>query len=71
MTGMTRDGTFLIKNGKIKSAIKDMRFTESILEAFSRIKHISKERALIADHLEALGSVYTPTLYIKDFNFTS
>lgn len=71
MTGMTRDGTFLIEDGKIKCGIKDMRFTESILEAFSRIKYISKERRLIADHLETLGSIYAPSVYIKDFNFTS
>ncbi len=71
MTGMTRDGTFLVEDGKIKSGVKDMRFTESILEAFSRISRISQERKLCADHLETLGSVYAPTLYIKDFNFTS
>lgn len=71
MTGMTRDGTFLVKDGKIKSGIKDMRFNESILEAFSRIKHISREREIIADPLESLGSVYAPSLYIKDFNFIS
>ncbi len=71
MTGMTRDGTFLIEEGKIKYALKDMRFTESILEAFSRITRVSKERKLIADHLETLGSIYAPSLYIKDFTFTS
>lgn len=71
MTGMTRDGTFLIENGSIKCAVKDMRFTESVLEAFSRIKHISKERKLIADHLESPGSICAPALYIRDFNFTS
>lgn len=71
MTGMTRDGTFLVKDGKITSAVSDMRFTESILEAFRRIKSISKERKLVADHLETLGSVYAPSVYIKDFNFTS
>ena len=71
MTGMTRDGTFLVENGKIKCGIKDMRFNESILEAFSRIKHISREREIIADPLESLGSVYAPSLYIKGFNFIS
>lgn len=71
MTGMTRDGTFLIEEGKIKRALKDMRFTESILDAFSRITSVSKERKLIADHLETLGSVYAPSLHIKDFTFTS
>ncbi|HLD40553.1 MAG TPA: metallopeptidase TldD-related protein [Candidatus Omnitrophota bacterium] len=71
MTGMTRDGTFLVENGKIKCGIKDMRFNESILEAFSRINHISREREIIADPLESLGSVYAPSLYIKGFNFIS
>lgn len=71
MTGMTRDGTFLIENGKIKSAVKNMRFTESILEAFKRIKYISKERKIISDHLESLCSITAPALYIKDFNFSS
>ncbi len=71
MTGMTRDGTFLIEDGKIKSGIKDLRFNESILEAFSRIKHISREREIIADPLESLGSVCAPSLYIKGFNFIS
>ncbi len=71
MTGMTRDGTFLVEDGKIKCGIKDMRFNESILEAFSRIKHISREREIIADPLESLGSVYAPSIYIKGFNFIS
>ena len=46
MTGMTRDGTFKIENGKIKYALPNMRFTQSILEAFSKIAAISKERTL-------------------------
>lgn len=71
MTGMTRDGTFLIEDGRIKSAVKDMRFTESILEAFSRIKYISRERKIVADPLESLCAVCAPTLYIKGFNFIS
>src|SRR3989337_4146877 len=38
LTGMTRDGTFYIEDGKIKYPVKDMRFTESMLEAFSRVR---------------------------------
>ncbi|MBM3249294.1 MAG: TldD/PmbA family protein [Candidatus Omnitrophica bacterium] len=71
MTGMTRDGTFLIENGIPKSALTNMRFTESVLEAFKRIKYVSRERQTVADHLEGLGSACVPTLYIRDFNFTS
>jgi len=37
ITGMTRDGTFLIEEGEIKRPIKNLRFTESILEALSRV----------------------------------
>ena len=70
MTGMTRDGTFLVEDGKIKCGIKDMRFNESILEAFSRIKHISRK----GNHCRPTGKHrfgLRPSLYIKDFNFIS
>ena len=36
MTGMTRDGTFWVENGRPVRAIRNMRFTDSILEAFAR-----------------------------------
>jgi len=35
ITGMTRDGTFLIEDGEIKSPVQNLRFTESILKALS------------------------------------
>lgn len=71
MTGMTRDGTFLVEDGRIKSAIKDMRFTESILDAFNRIRYISRERKIVADPLENLCAACAPCLYINGFNFIS
>jgi predicted Zn-dependent protease len=37
MTGLLRDGAFLIENGKLGSAVQTLRFTDSILEAFGRI----------------------------------
>ncbi|MDP2959805.1 MAG: TldD/PmbA family protein, partial [candidate division Zixibacteria bacterium] len=46
VTGTTRDGTFLIENGKIKSAVKNMRIGQSILEAFSNVELMTKERKL-------------------------
>jgi len=36
LTGMTRDGTFLIENGRISRPLKNLRFTQSILEAFGQ-----------------------------------
>jgi len=66
VTGTTRDGTFLIEDGKIKSAVKNMRIGQSILEAFSNVEMMSKERRLCPQ----FGVVmYVPAMKIKDFTF--
>jgi PmbA protein len=70
MTGMTRDGTFRIKNGKIAGAVKNLRFTESITKAFSRIGGISKETQLIKNWWDDFGCCSSPTILIKKFNFS-
>ncbi|MCM8794636.1 MAG: TldD/PmbA family protein [Candidatus Omnitrophica bacterium] len=70
MTGLTRDGTFLIREGQVTQAVKNLRFTQSILEAFSKIAAISRERRLIADPGLGFGSVVAPAVLIKGFNFT-
>jgi len=46
VTATTRDGTFLIEDGEVKGAIKNMRMQQSILEAFSNIVMLSREREL-------------------------
>jgi len=43
VTGMTRDGTFLIEGGRITKPVKNLRFTDSILERFSNVEAISRE----------------------------
>lgn len=74
ITGMTRDGTFLIEEGEIKRPIKNLRFTESILKALSRVSAISKDRRLCSE-----GTVYSrrfvtgtvaPAIKIDGFNFS-
>jgi PmbA protein len=66
VTGTTRDGTFLIENGRIKSAVKNMRIGQSILEAFSNVKMMSQDRKLCPQ----FGVVmYVPAMKIKDFAF--
>ena len=70
MTGMTRDGTFRIKNGKIVGAVKNLRFTESITKAFSRIGGVSKETKLVANWWDDFGCCSSPTIMIKKFNFS-
>ena len=70
MTGLTREGTFLIERGTLTRPVKTLRFTESILKAFSRVRGISKERRLIADPSQELGCALMPTLHLAAFTFT-
>jgi predicted Zn-dependent protease len=70
ITGMTRDGTFLIEDGKIKCGIKNLRFTESILKAFSNVALLSKELTKCLVFYGQL-SMLTPAMKIKHFTFSS
>jgi PmbA protein len=66
VTGTTRDGTFLIEDGKIKSAVKNMRIGQSILEAFSNVEMMTKDRKLCPQYGVVM---YVPAMKIKDFTF--
>ena len=70
MTGLTRDGTYRVRQGKVVGAVKNLRFTQSVLEAFSHVAAVSRERRLIADPSADLGSCLAPTLLIRGFTFT-
>ncbi|MGB9749318.1 MAG: TldD/PmbA family protein [Caldisericia bacterium] len=67
ITGMTRDGTFVIEDGKISYPIKNLRFTQDMVELMNNIVEISKERKL--QRGDAHVSV-VPYIRVKDFNFT-
>jgi len=74
LTGMTRDGTFLIEEGEMKRPIKNLRFTDSVLKALSRVSAISKDRRVCSE-----GTVYSrrfvtgvvaPAIKVDGFNFS-
>lgn len=69
VTMMTRDGTFLIENGKVGSAVDDMRVTESGLRALSSVEAVGSELRLIT-HGEGFGAQLMPKLRIAKFTFT-
>jgi PmbA protein len=64
ITGMTRDGTFLIENGKLIKPLKNLRFTQSIVEALSSVELIGRD-------CELVPHAYVPPLKIPSFAFTS
>ena len=69
ITGMTRDGLFVIQNGEIAYPVKNLRFTQSALEAFNNIVEIGSERKLVSGFF--FGGAYTPGMIIDNFNFSS
>jgi predicted Zn-dependent protease len=68
-TGLTRDGTFYIENGKIKNAIKNFRFNESPVIMLNNLEALGRpERALST---ESNQSYLIPPMKIREFTFTS
>jgi predicted Zn-dependent protease len=70
MTGLTREGTCLIERGELAAPVKTLRFTQSLLEAFSRVRGVSKERRLVADPSQELGCAVMPALHLEALKFT-
>lgn len=71
VTGMTRDGTFLIEHGELTRPVKNLRFTQSILEALSKVSRVGREIKVGRSFLEDfLGAISVPALRIEEFNFT-
>ncbi|MBN1756289.1 TldD/PmbA family protein, partial [bacterium] len=69
LTGMTRDGTFMVENGRVAYPIKNMRFTESIIKALSNVEFVGSE----LESAEAFfgGSFLVPALKLRSFRFSS
>ncbi len=67
ITGMTRDGTFLIENGRITAALKNLRFNQNILEALKNTTMLSKEQVVQA---EGFFKFYVPIIRVENFNIT-
>ncbi len=68
LTGMTRDGTFLIEGGKLGRAIKNMRFNTSVIDMLKAVDMISKERQTKSGFI---GPVVAPYLRTNNFTFSS
>lgn len=62
-TGLTRDGTFFIENGKIKHPIKNFRFNESPVIMLNNLETLGKQVRVDGDLI--------PYMKIRDFTFTS
>ena len=69
LTGLTRDGTFYIENGKIKFPIKNFRFNESPVIMLNNVEALGKPERSIS--VESYRSYLIPPMKIRDFTFSS
>lgn len=66
LTGMTRDGTFLIEDGEIVCGLKNMRYNDSIPRVFNNIVELSKQ----SWSLREFGRMSLPAIKVEGFRFT-
>jgi predicted Zn-dependent protease len=67
VTGMTRDGTFLVEDGKVTCGVRNMRFNQSILEALRRCEFANALRRTSGYSY----SLVVPAAKIEGFTFSS
>ena len=71
VTGLTRNGTFMIENGKITGAVTNMRFTQSFVAALAQGRvHAIGDDARYADSEFGPGLLHVPSLHLESWNFT-
>jgi len=71
-TGLTRDGTFLIENGKIARPVTNFRFNQSIADLLANVEMVGRATREAADESGSPGMpVVVPALKVKDFNLAS
>jgi PmbA protein len=69
ITGMTRDGTFLIENGEVTAPLTNFRFTQSILEALANCSGIAAD-VVYSGSFWGSGCIVPEAIRLEDFNFS-
>ena len=67
VTGMTRDGTFLVEDGRVKCGIRNFRFNQSLVEMLQKVEAMSEP---VRSSGEESFDMVVPAMKIRDFNFT-
>jgi hypothetical protein len=66
ITGLTRDGTFRIAHGRLGAPVRNLRFTQSILEALDGVIGVGRAAQPVGDW----GAAVVPALALSAFRFT-
>jgi predicted Zn-dependent protease len=71
-TGLTRDGTFLIENGRVTRPVKNLRYNESPIFMLNNLQMLGRPERVSASESGGPGqAIMVPALKCGDFNFTS
>ena len=72
LTGLTRDGVYLVEHGEVVGAVNNFRFNESPLDVLARATEAgASERALSREWGEWMNRTAMPPLRVADFNMSS
>jgi len=67
VTGMTRDGTFLVENGRVRQGLRNFRFNQSLIHMLSKVEAMSVP---LRSSGEESFDMVVPAMKVRDFNFT-
>jgi len=67
LTGMTRDGTFMIEDGHLTRPLKNLRFTQGMVEALADVRGLTADRRFVGGEM---GASFVPGLHLGSFAFT-
>jgi PmbA protein len=67
LTGMTRDGTFLVENGRVRQGVRNFRFNQSLIHMLSKVEAMSEP---VRCSGEESFDMVAPAMKVRDFGFT-
>ena len=67
VTGMTRDGTFYVEDGRVRHGVRNFRFNESLIHMLSNVEAMS---VAVRSSGEESFDMVVPAMKVRDFNFT-
>ncbi|MDQ3735249.1 MAG: metallopeptidase TldD-related protein, partial [Actinomycetota bacterium] len=72
LTGLTRDGVFLVEHGEVTGSVNNFRFNESPVDLLARVSQIGRtQRCLPREWNDYFTRTAMPTLRVPDFNMSS
>jgi predicted Zn-dependent protease len=71
LTGLTRDGVFLVENGEVKGAVNNFRYNMSPVQMFANTAEIGEVSTTLPREFDEFGLTRMPALRVNDFHMSS